>query len=146
MNKNEIKTSRYTQFQKIALQAYHYMRQGKLSCPNAAWTKACKRLKINTETSDKRCPRLAFIGLVEHNCLRGLPKVSSVHTNSKNAEYARILAGLYKNGSILKFKTKKAKWEFFREQAANAGLNNVAENNNGQLDVVEVFYEEEWLK
>ena len=140
MNENEIIKSDLNQYQKIALLAYYYMKCGE-KCPSAAWAKACKRLKINTKTSDKCCPKGAFIGLVEHNYLKGLSQVSSVHTNSKNAKYAMILAWLYKEGEILnKDTTKKAKWEIFRKHAPQK-IQPVAENNNGQLDVVEVFHE-----
>ncbi|MBQ6533723.1 MAG: hypothetical protein IJI37_01005 [Opitutales bacterium] len=130
---NEIIKSNLNQFKKIALLAYFYLKSGVCKTPSAAWEKACNTLNVKESIRKKGCPKAAFVGLFENN-------------KSKNASYARALADLYKKAIIPVEKTKEEKWDIFRKNASKYGMHDVAQNNNGQLDVVEALFENKLLK
>lgn len=144
MTEDEIIDSNYTQFQKIALLAYLYLKNNATSLEEA-WHTACVKLAVKKSAMNKGCLKSTFIGLFAYAHIKGMEKFVQRHSSSKNALYADALSKMYICGKIPREKSKKEKWEFFREHAAK-DIQDIAKNNNGQIDVVEIFFEKGLLK
>lgn len=149
MSESEIKNSNYSQFQKIALLAYAYLKNKKSNYPEDAWNKACFCMGVKESIADKHCSFVAFVALCKFGFLYEL-HYRYENGNSKcaspNAIYAKWLVRLYKNGKITKKMKMSEKWEIMRSAIKFSGeISEPAKTNNGQLNVVEVFYMENLL-
>ena len=139
----DVKKSNYNQVQKVALLAYSYLRNnGNLSIKDA-WGRAFISLAITSKV--KGCPLAAFAGLVEYGRLVGFERIQ-VPYSTKNAMYANVLADLYLAGNMPLKASRKVKWDILREYIWKNKKFEAAQNENGQLSIVEAFYYEGLLK
>ena len=141
-----MKKKELTFFQDCALKSYKIFLQKNMVLSTEIWESTLLSLGATENTARKCCPKLAFVSLIERNLLKGVSG-QIIKNNSRNATYAVTLVSLYKNGKIKTEFPMKLKWEIMRNDLiARKVIENPAMNNQGQLDVVEVFYKKQLLK
>lgn len=133
-------------FEDCALMAYRIFLQGSADSLTEIWKSTLRSLGAGKNSVEKCCPKLAFIGLIERDLLKGVNGQIIKHSG-RNAIYAVTLVSLYKSGKIKLEFPKKLKWEIMRNELISKNvIGNPAMNNQGQLEVVEVFYKKQLLK